>query len=224
METNLFNFSVDCVCGIDYGLRCPAIVVIPPTATEEVFVPFSACEFYYLTNTPSHALNCKNLHGTLLTDWDSAPNRFESIAQWALKCITDNKVRTVGLEGYAFGAKGNSLIDLAENCGMLKWFMHTHSIPYDIHAPTKIKKFATTSGRADKDAMYSYFMEYTGIDLNGAFGREPDAKSKSPVSDLVDAYFIACLQRVESAITNADYGVSELLPNPKKEEKRNELL
>jgi hypothetical protein len=61
-------------------------------------------------------------------------------------------------------------------------------------------------------------MEYTGTDLNGVFGRDPEAKSKSPVSDLVDAYFIACLQRVESAITNADYGVTELLTKKEKEE------
>jgi hypothetical protein len=210
-EVNLFRFAIDTVAGVDYSLRCPAICIIPPTPCPEVFVPFKDCQFYFMTNTKKHCIQGSNFHGTLIGDYDSNPNRFETLAQWAVKCLMDNGVKTVGLEGYAFGAKGNSLIDIAENTGMLKWFMHVNAIPYDIHPPTTVKKFFTKSGKSDKDRMYSQFEEYTAISLNDVFGRDVDARAKSPVSDIVDAYALACLQRVESGITNCDYGVTELL-------------
>jgi hypothetical protein len=45
------------------------------------------------------------------------------------------------------------------------------------------------------------FEERTGVNLNALFGRKRDRGSKSPVNDLVDAYFIACLQRMNGVLT-----------------------
>jgi len=190
------------VAGIDYSIRCPAICVIQSESTLlNVFRPFNECHFYYLSSTNSHVIQTDNIHGNSLALWATQTNRFQSIAQWALNVLHCYQVNSVGIEGYAFGARGRALFDLAENTGLLKWVLHQNAIPYDIHAPTKVKRFGTGVGNADKDYMAQAFEERTGVNLNALFGRKRDRGSKSPVNDLVDAYFIACLQRMNGVLT-----------------------
>jgi Holliday junction resolvasome RuvABC endonuclease subunit len=190
------------VAGIDYSIRCPAICVIQSESTLlSVFRPFSECHFYYLSSINSHVIQTENIHGNNLVFSASQPDRFQSIAEWALMVLKHYPVNSVGIEGYAFGARGRSLFDLAENTGLLKYVLYENAIPYDIHAPTKVKRFGTGVGNADKDYMALAFEERTGVNLNSMFGRKKDRGSKSPVNDLVDAYFIACLQRMNGVLT-----------------------
>ena len=64
---------------------------------------------------------------------------------------------------------------------------------------------ATSNGRSTKDQMYDAWLKDTDICLNSVFGRSPDAKVKSPISDIVDSYYIACSQRLDMIQTNYQY-------------------
>ena len=61
--------------------------------------------------------------------------------------------------------------------------------PLSVATPTQIKKYATGSGAATKEHMYSAWVEETGMDLM----QEMTPKRSNvgnPISDIVDAYYI----------------------------------
>jgi len=71
----------------------------------------------------------------------------------------------------------------------LKYKIYQQSIPLTIFTPSEIKKFATGKGNADKEKMYDSFISETNILLKSII--TPDKKGiSSPVSDIVDSYYI----------------------------------
>ena len=93
----------------------------------------------------------------------------------------------VTIEGYSMGSKGK-VFHIAENTGLLKYKLWKHNIPFDTPAPTTVKKFATGKGNAPKERMYECFEATTGWDLESLLDCRRD---KNPVSDVVDAYYMA---------------------------------
>jgi Holliday junction resolvasome RuvABC endonuclease subunit len=81
---------------------------------------------------------------------------------------------------------------IAENTGVLKYKLWEEAYPVEIYAPTEVKKFATGKGNADKKSMYLSFRKETGIDINQLVSSDKNTIS-SPVTDIVDAYFICKL-------------------------------
>jgi Holliday junction resolvasome RuvABC endonuclease subunit len=109
------------------------------------------------------------------------------LAEWSLQWISAAGCSRVAIEGYAFGAVGR-VFQIAENCGLLKYKLWKQGIPYSVPAPTEIKKFATGKGNANKDMMLDSFKEETGVDIRVKLDI---IKGYNPISDIVDAYFIA---------------------------------
>ena len=109
------------------------------------------------------------------------------MAEWSLQWISAAGCSRVAIEGYAFGAVGR-VFQIAENCGLLKYKLWKQGIPYSVPAPTEIKKFATGKGNANKDMMLDSFKEETGVDIRVKLDI---IKGYNPISDIVDAYFIA---------------------------------
>lgn len=175
--------------GIDYSLCGPAICVYVSEDEQEQF-NFNHCNFYFLTKTQKYAkLFGKNIHGERLIDWNHEYERYRSIADWACEKVIGSSI--VGLEGYSMGSKG-MVFNIAENTGILKYKLWEDAYPIEIFAPTTVKKFATGKGNADKRAMHQAFQRETRINLNQLIS--PDKKSiTSPVSDIVDAYYICKL-------------------------------
>lgn len=203
---NPFIYATDIVGGIDYSIRTPCLTLIRPTDTNSTLVPFEQCEFYYMTYIKRDVIDHKNIHGTLMGDWESDEERYETIADWMVDILNRHKVKTVGLEDYAYNAANRSaLTQLAENQGLLKYKLHINGIDYAKYAPTSIKKFATGNGRSVKSQMYDAWLEDTQICLQSIFARDPDGKIKSPVSDIVDSYYVALSQRVDMCHTNYLY-------------------
>jgi hypothetical protein len=80
---------------------------------------------------------------------------------------------------------------IAENTAILKYNLWDAQIEFDIIPPTVIKKFATGKGNANKEKMYEAFVnENPGVDLR-SWLTPRSSNVISPVSDIVDAYFIA---------------------------------
>ena len=71
----------------------------------------------------------------------------------------------------------------------MKWKLWQAELNYELVSPSSIKKFASGKGNANKDLMFSSFLEETSINLQ----EELQIKSQkigNPVSDIVDSYYI----------------------------------
>lgn len=173
------------VIGIDYSMNSPGV-----------------CVKYLNTHRLFGFVN--NYNGNLTYDVDkfqftitenvevySSPiDRFDKLARkilWAINRFECNEP-AVYIEGYSMGSKGQ-VFHIAENTAILKHYFHRIGIEVIEVAPTTIKKYATGKGNAKKEDMYDAFVAKTGIDLRAKL--IPTRKLGSPVTDLVDAYYIA---------------------------------
>jgi Holliday junction resolvasome RuvABC endonuclease subunit len=126
-------------------------------------------------------------HHEYLTDQE----RYENNATWVLEILGNFSKQdeiTIIIEDYSFGSKGR-VFNLAENCGVLKYLLFKHNYRFHLVAPTVIKKFATGKGNATKEKMYDAFIQDTDIDLQSIL--LPNAKLNSPITDIVDAWYLA---------------------------------
>ena len=191
--------------GIDYSLSSPGICV---NTSEEEF-RYEDCKFYYLTNTKKYegTFKEKMAFGTSAVEYigaphrpySSEPERYNNIANWAIDIIKlygdaktgINRINpTIQIEDYSFGSTGR-VFHIAENLGLLKYKLKIDfGWDYTLIAPSVIKKFATDKGNANKEMILHAFQKDTGVNLEVLF----DTKSKSPISDVVDAYFICKYQ------------------------------
>ncbi len=182
------------IAGIDYSLNGPCICVFRGKTYDTPF-GIKDCYFYFLTNTKSLAKTFDyQFIGTNFDDYSHDCQRYESIADWALEKVEGSVL--VGLEGYAFGASGRAIFQIAENCGLLKYKLYQNRLPVEVIPPTSVKKLATGKGNATKEKMVKQFQTDTKINLQKMI--TPNRSSLgSPVTDIVDAYYI-CKMAYES--------------------------
>lgn len=168
----------------DYSITGPAACVWDDS---EPF-GFPTCRFHFLTSRKKWATRiAPNIHGTLFPEVRGTDERrFDWISDWAMECASGATVAAI--EGYAFGARGR-VFNLAENTGLLKHKLHRAGIPIHVVEPTKVKKIGSGMGNASKERMCDAFTAETGIDMKALFGQSGDLGS--PVTDVVDAYFVA---------------------------------
>lgn len=173
------------VVGIDYSMTCPAVVCMDRDRRE-----FTSTQLMYVNGSkPKQFL--ENITGVQYPNFDCPEHRFHAISEIVLTWIirqTDGDA-IVWIEDYAFAAKGK-VFHIGENTGLLKHKLWTKRIPYNVVAPTVVKKFATGKGTADKAAMYRAFVDETGTDILALSGSKMQTPG-SPFADLADAYFIA---------------------------------
>jgi Holliday junction resolvasome RuvABC endonuclease subunit len=95
----------------------------------------------------------------------------------------------VYIENYSYTSHSSSTHALAEGCGLLKHKLWANSIEFEALPVTTIKKYATGKGNATKEGMCRAF-ENESLSLQAM---KPCPLGKSPLADIVDAYFIAKL-------------------------------
>ena len=174
------------VAGIDYSLNGPCVCVYQ--SREGKKFDFKQCSFYYLTNIKSLADVFEyRFYGELFNEFNHECQRYNSISDWAVDKVLGCDY--VGLEGYAYGASGRAIFQIADNCGLLKYKLWEAGIAVDVIPPTKVKKDATGKGNADKRKMVDAFELDTGVNLQKLITPKR-ATIGSPVSDIADAYFI----------------------------------
>jgi len=183
------------IAGIDYSLTSPAICVYKEENDHGHF-DFDRCMLYYLSNNEkqqqlSARCGVSNIIAERYPEWNCEEERHEKLASWAYRIVQG--CDEVYLEGYAFATAAQAGVrSIAENTGLLKNKMWKNKVPFKSFPPTVIKKFATGKGNANKEVMYEAFIgeALTPTDLKELL--TPKAtKVKNPISDLVDAYFIA---------------------------------
>ena len=97
-------------------------------------------------------------------------------------------VRTFGvdlvlIEGYAFGARGQAVYQIAELGGIVRFWLYQHEILTVEVTPATLKKFATGKGNAPKDAMIAAAIRRFHL------GEGHDDNNEA------DAYLLWCLAR-----------------------------
>jgi hypothetical protein len=190
--------------GIDYSLSSPGVCV----NTSEGEFRYEDCSFYFLTGTKKYDNTFKDNDvryvGTGHKLYTSEPERYNNIADWAIDIIKSHikeyQIKeklfywpgnpTIQIEDYSYGSTGR-VFHIAENLGLLKYKLKMEcDWDYTLLPPSVIKKFATDKGNANKELMLEAFEKDTGVNLEVLF----DTKSKSPISDVADAYFICKYQ------------------------------
>ena len=171
------------VCGIDYSMTSPAICVHDGDTWS-----YNNCTFYYIVAKEKLLIEKDQYKSSLYPEWEHNIQRFDNLGSWSIDILTSRNVEVAYIEGYAFGAKG-LVFNMAENGGILKHKIWMAGIFQEVVPPSVIKKFATGKGNSNKEKMYEAFIEETGIDVR----KEIDMINNSwnPVSDIVDAYYIA---------------------------------
>lgn len=171
---------------IDYSLNGPAICVYD---TKKEF-SFKNCNFYFLTDIKRNATTfLNNIYGELFQPYEEECERYGSISDWVIRVTVGSD--QIALEGYAYNATGR-VFHIAENTGILKYKLHLLGTPVDVIEPTRVKKFATGKGNADKQKMYEAFTYETGVDLQQIITPNKTLLG-SPVTDIIDAYYICKL-------------------------------
>lgn len=164
--------------GIDYSMSCPCYCQLDNKG---------GFSFVFYTKILKHGINTPHFRGLFLDKKITGINRFDIIAHNFAEEISLLNPNKVFLEGYAYGARGH-VFEIGENTGILKLELFRKFKEPEIIAPPTLKKFATGSGRADKEQMYEAFVEETKTDLCGLYDLRI---GKSPASDMVDSFFLA---------------------------------
>jgi len=185
--------------GIDYSMSSPAIAIYrgDPRAFE-----WHDVEFHYYSTVNALAKDwyrgsdvwCRG-YGSL-TIHKNNEDRFMRLAQWSLvtiigklaELVPDPEQSFIALEDYALGGKGR-VFEIAENTGCLKQILRAADYEFDLIAPTTVKKFATGKGNAKKEQMYDAWMKETKFDIWKEMTPKR-GKISSPVTDIVDAYYL----------------------------------
>lgn len=174
------TLTTDIIVGIDYSMSSPSLCIHAGKSWN-----FSNCKFYFLTNKKKNCIKNAMFVGEMHQDFLSQEERFDTISNWALSIIPKNS--KVFLEDYAFAAKG-VVFNIGEFTGLLKHKLWKNQYNFLTFAPSTIKKFATGKGNSNKIQMYHSFQNDTKSNI------EKNIMCKigdSPMSDIIDSYYIA---------------------------------
>lgn len=182
------------IVGIDYSMTSPAVCVCNGE------FKFENCKFLYITNKLKLEGTYGQFEGKLMNVWKDNVDRFSQLAEIVREFVfyewpEGEDPPSIGLEGYAFGAKGQ-VFNIGENTGILKYYLtYVEDWEVSVHSPSTIKKFATDKGNANKELMYHTFIEETGVDFEKTFGIDVNPERiPTPITDVIDAFYIAKLQ------------------------------
>ena len=174
------------VLGIDYSVNCPAV-----------------CQLNTATDQLQWHVNYRKIDGSSYPDLGEAVKwtrsaqtdeitRFIDLSCWVVDIQQAFGADTIIIEDYSFSAAGR-MTQLAENMGILKAALRREcNGAVHVVAPTSMKKFATGSGRADKDGIWAAFIEIFPQYAVWQSLCHPKAKKViSPTADIADSYFLA---------------------------------
>lgn len=157
------------ILGIDPSLNGTALVKMKN---------FKVIDFLFFTSVLKIANNFKEA----VLNRESGVERLDIILDTFQKYLDDNKdINYIGIEDYAYGAKSNSIFQIGGLGESMRLIAYRNFISYRDLEPSKVKKFATGRGNAEKSEMVLGAYK-DGFDV-GKYGKNGE--------DLADAYWIA---------------------------------
>lgn len=172
------------VAGIDFSMSSPGITIGEKGSTDLSFHAFRQKKKQVSSNANVILYDHNK-------DYKLDVERFDNLASWVTGLLIKYKVEEVFMEGYAYGASGNTF-SIGEATGILKHKLWMCDLNLQILQPGAVKKFATGKGNAGKDLMYKEFKtEPLDFCLADAINETVlTEKVPAPISDLVDSYWI----------------------------------
>ena len=186
--------------GIDYSLTSPACCILK---NDEYF-------FYAIQRKETKSIRKLNLLNNVrieicpkdnLTEFQYADKISDMMLRWINSTIGLDPV--FAMEDYAYGAKGNSLLDIvaATTIFRYKLIKKYGEEKFNLYSPSHIKKVFTKNGKADKLAMLKHFNE---IKLKNPFGQwcARMDKTEKPSEDIIDSFATLTTLKLELDIQN----------------------
>lgn len=181
------------ILGVDYSITTPCVCALAADGT------FANSRIHFLTQR-KRDLNHASTHITCEAhlSWTTEEGRYDHISNTIIQfiqtqCPSSTETSELWLEGYALGAKGK-VFNISEATGLFKHKVHSQlpHIQLRILAPTALKKWATQRGNATKEQMLAAWRrEGNDIDLLKWWHDFRLDHVGNPVSDIVDAYWLA---------------------------------
>lgn len=174
------------IAGVDFSLNSTGICILDTDTSGYTF-------YNVYRKLPKKTQKILNSINVQLINHQKIKNNDEIVKIKDGIELTDtifNIIRTcnfVGIEGFAFNARGNRLVEIAGYQYLLREKLIINGIPFQIYPPTTIKKFAG-NGRFNKEEMISVF-KGENITLSEQY-KYLDIKAKKPFDDIVDSYYI----------------------------------
>ncbi len=173
--------------GIDYSYTSPAMCVHDGDTWS-----IDNCTFYVINDKKLlEKVSHPQFKFSKFKPYIHRIERFTDIANHFCSIIDRFPVKDIAIEGYSMNSKSGAVCDISENGGILRHTLYRLGYGYTDYAPTSIKKFATGKGNSKKESIYESFVEETGIDSWTLLFQPKAIKIGNPLSDIVDAYYIA---------------------------------
>lgn len=166
--------------GLDWSMSSPGLA-IGNTNFDEI-------QFFGIRKKKKQASSSKQI--ILLEEplYSCNEERYYKLADMYLKKLQAHNVDKVFIEGYAYGATGNTF-NIGECTGIIKHLMWTNGIEFEPLVPGVVKKFATGKGNANKTLMWECFLLDTDFRMDHMIDDDIKGdKIPSPVNDMVDAW------------------------------------
>jgi Holliday junction resolvasome RuvABC endonuclease subunit len=171
------------IIGIDYSVTSPAIVAKID----------GGYKFFCYRQKKKHKVMHADLVMLEYPLYNSAEQRFDLLASGLLGAVEKHAGRpsSAFIEAYAYSGSG-MITTIAEATGCIKQMLYKSGVGYTPLIASSIKKHASGKGNASKREMVDAFKKEYGQCPYTWFDIKDDGKEKipSPVSDIVDAYFV----------------------------------
>jgi len=171
-------------------------------------------------NQANHVLDDKHfVKFPKKTDEDKECYQYTRLSMMTLvlgKLLEDKKPdkTIINIEDYAFAARSRSITLCAEIGGAMRFVLTAGGYNFRMTAPSSLKKFATGNGRAKKRQMLQSFSgihdpdKYFGCDMSPLIYDKKDIEG--PITDLIDAWWLAEMARVEHQLKTGELIVENL--------------
>lgn len=144
------------------------------------------------------------INAVLAEDSESKTERNAKTTDTLRSILRSEGVEYAAIEDYAMGIRNGSVFDIGEFCGLAKHHLYLDGIQFRTYDIPSIKIFATGMGNGNKDPMLlAYKLKGDGTLLI-------QDKAKSPMSDMIDAHFIADMLRVELGVRAGVFKLQDL--------------
>lgn len=111
--------------------------------------------------------------------------------------------KTAVFESYSFGSKGR-IAQIAENTGIMKSALVSLGYKIETMAPTSIKKYASGTGKADKDVMAEAWFKEFNWHVHDQIS-DKQKMGHSPSADIIDSYYVMKafrMKRLEESVSD----------------------
>lgn len=195
------------ICGLDLSISSSGVVTMELDDNFDVI----NVNCYGFTTVRKNEIPGQIIHYNLEKDFTDKYNRFfwlrDNIMNWVKGCDY------AAIEDYAMGAKGSSgrIFDLGEYEGMIKMCLYSDNARIRLYAVPSIKKFFSAHGNSDKIGMREAFEKFQGVkpDIsNLPYVNKGDGVA--PTSDIIDAFAICEMLRIELKLRNGKMSPNEL--------------